>query len=99
MENERRDNDGLRRAEGWEREYSKLTGESWGDMEDPKPEADPYTPRIEALRTMPLKEYETAMDTLIAELEDAGKLAEYEAVLTEIDKARDEDLKKLVEGA
>ena len=48
---------------------------------------------------MPLKEYETAMDTLIAELEDAGKLADYEAVLTEIDKARDEDLKKLVEGA
>lgn len=54
---------------------------------------------IEALRTMPLKEYETAMDALIAELEDAGKLADHEAVLTEIDKARDEDLKKLVEGA
>lgn len=76
-------------------------------MEDQKPEseaqnpdapADPYAPRIEALRTMPLKKYETAMDDLIAELEDAGKLAEYEAILIEIDKSRDEDLKKLVEG-
>lgn len=75
------------------------TPEAANEPEEPKPEADPYASRIEALRTMPLKEYETAMDALIAELEDAGKLADYEAVLTEIDKVRDEDLKKLVEGA
>ena len=74
----------------------KAVGKQQSDL---KSKDDSYASRIKSLRTMPLKEYETAMDSLIAELEDAGKLADYEAVLTEIDKARDEDLKKLVEGA
>lgn len=60
---------------------------------------DNYETRIEALRTLPRKEYDPAIDALIAELEAVGRLKEYEAVLTEIDKSRDWELKQLVMDA
>ena len=60
---------------------------------------DSYETRIEALRTLSRKEYDPAIDALIAELEAVGRLEEYEAVLTEIDKSRDWELKQLVMDA
>ena len=61
-----------------------------------KPSPDDYQTRIEALRTCSYSEYDPAIDALIAELEAVGRLEEYEAVLTEIDKSRDWELKQLV---
>ena len=63
-----------------------------------KPPND-YQTRIEALRTCSRNEYDPAIDALIAELEAVGRLEEYEAVLTEIDKSRDWELKQLVMDA
>ena len=52
--------------------------------------------KIEALKTMPILEYETAIDSVISELQDLGLLEEFEQQLEDIDKSRDADLKKLV---
>ena len=67
-----------------------------GPESEPQQEPDPMKSRIEALRTMPIAEYETAIDPLIEELQAAGRLEEFEAELTEIDESMDSALEEMV---
>lgn len=48
-----------------------------------------YLIRINALRTLTFDEYESTIDELIAELEAAGVLTQYDALLSEIDESFD----------
>ena len=61
-----------------------------------------YLNRINALRTMSLEEYESTVDELVEELDAAGLLAKYDALLLEIDESfdteHDEAVKELMEA-
>lgn len=48
-----------------------------------------YLTRINALRTLSFDEYEGIIDELIAELDTAGVLPQYDALLSEIDESFD----------
>jgi len=63
--------------------------------EEIKQEAEPdnLAIQVEALRTLPIDEYEERIDSLIEEIESAGRLEEFESLLGEIDESRDEELK------
>lgn len=48
-----------------------------------------YLTRINALRTLTFDEYESTIDELIAELDAAGVLPQYDTLLSEIDESFD----------
>lgn len=55
-----------------------------------------YLTRINALRDMDINEYENTIDPFIAELEEAGVLDQYEAVLLEIDESFDDEYDTII---
>lgn len=50
-----------------------------------------YLTRINALRTLTFDEYESTVDELIAELDAAGVLPQYDILLSEIDESFDSE--------
>ncbi len=83
-------------------ELSETDPGTSGAADEPQKSDDPNTKapgdtmldRIEALRTLPIEEYEEAMDALVEELEASGEIEQYEAQLEDVDRSRNAEFVK-----